>query len=295
MWNRFAAENPLPDGMPFTNASALYRYAQALPFALAIPYTAGLTVMHPGVAAGVDQHSGFRRQPLLRALLTIDAGTQLASNRAGEIIAMAEHVRRFHTSIHGRHATGDGSRYAGTRYAANDTRLQTWVIYCIQRGIEQSYERWVAPMEPAERQALYADVRRFGLAFGIPEEMLPADRPALSAYAERVIEADVLTGTPSSARVVRDAFRVPFLKGRPLGVPARLAAAISVTFLDDERLRERFELHVDATDARLARAFDLLMRSTWRHLPQPLRLQMFPSYLAVRRGVRAVVRAAQRS
>jgi len=289
VWNQFSVENPLPDGMPFAKDSALYRYVQA-PFTFAVPYTAGLTVMHPGVGAGVDQHSSFRREALRRALLTVDAATQLVSDRADEVLAMADHVRRFHTSVHGRYDDADGPPYAGARYAANDTRLQVWVIYCTQRGAEQSYERWVARMRPDEREALYQDVRTFALAFGIPDAMLPADRRALREYADAVIEKEVLAGTPTSVRVARDAFRVPFLKGGPLAVPARVVEAISVTFLDDPRLQEHFGLYPNRTDLRLARAFDRAMRGTWRHLPERLRLEVFPSYLAVRRRARRIRR-----
>jgi uncharacterized protein (DUF2236 family) len=286
VWNQFAPENPLPDRMPFSRDSALYRYTQALPFAFAVPYTAGLTVMHPGVAAGVDQHSSFRSEALRRALLTMDAATQLVSDRLDEVIAMAEHVRQFHTTVQGPYDDADGPPYAGARYGANDTRLQAWVIYCTQRGAEQSYERWVAPMDPDEKEALYRDVRTFGLAFGIPEHMLAVDRRALQDYADSVIDSEILTGTSTSIRVTRDAFRVPFLKGGPLALPARLVEAISVTFLDDPRLQEHFGLHPNKTDLRIARSFDFAMRSTWRHLPERLRLGVFPSYLAVRRRVR---------
>jgi uncharacterized protein (DUF2236 family) len=286
VWNRFDPADPLPEGMPFTTGSAAYRYGQ-VPFVFAIPYTAGLTVMHPGVAAGVDQHSDFRTHALARLLLTFDAAMQLTSNRRQEVVAMAEHVRRYHTTVHGLYGHGDGPRYAGSRYGANDTRLQAWVIWCIQRGVEQSYERWIAPMSSDEREALYRDIRAFGLGFGIPDEMLPADRRALSDYAEATIEADVLGGTSTSVNLVREVFRVELpAMPKALAMPARLAEAISVTFLDDPRLQAHFGLYPNRSDLRVARAFDLAMRGSWRHLPERLRLQALPAYLAVRRRIR---------
>jgi uncharacterized protein (DUF2236 family) len=283
VWNRFSPDDALPEGLPFNARSALYRYAQLPPFAAAIPYTAALTAMHPGIASAVDQHSSFRREPFLRAFLTLDAGTQLASNRVDEVIAMAEHVRRYHTTVHGAYEPADGPPYAGSSYAANDTRLQTWVIWCVQRGVEQSYERWMHPMSWAEREWLYADVRSFGIAFGIPDAMLPSKRRELDAYADDLIGSGVIGGTPTSRRLTREVMQVSFPHGRALTPAAALVRAISMTFLDDPRLQEIFDLRPTPADRRVATAFDLAMRSSWRHLPEAVRLRAFPTYLATRR------------
>ncbi len=60
------------------------------------------------------------------------------------------------------------------------------------------------PLMPAERERYYADSRRFGTLFGIPETAMLRDWAGFSAYVDTMLSSDTLSVTPA-ARQIADA------------------------------------------------------------------------------------------
>ena len=135
-----------------------------------------LQIAHPSVAAGVDQHSDFRSDPwrrlaaTLRSYLTIVYGTSAA--------ARAE-IRRLNT-MH-RAIEGPG-------YTARDPALSLWVHTTLVDSTLVAYDAWIEPLTRAERAAFYAETRLIGRAFGVPDQLLPADIDAFERYLATMLE-----------------------------------------------------------------------------------------------------------
>src|SRR5438128_8311522 len=60
-----------------------------------------MQLAHPAVAAGVDEHSDFRRRPLARLLRTLDLYLQLSFGDRGEALAAAQAINHVHHGVHG--------------------------------------------------------------------------------------------------------------------------------------------------------------------------------------------------
>ena len=76
-----------------------------------------------------------------------------------------------------------GARAAfGSSYAARDPELSLWVHATLIESVRFTYEAWIEPLTPDERARLYLETRPIGRAFGIPDELLPADVEAFDAW-----------------------------------------------------------------------------------------------------------------
>lgn len=129
-----------------------------------------LQLAHPSVAAGVADHSDFRADPwrrlagTLRSYLTIVYGTTAAAN------AEIRRLNALHRGI------------VGQGYSARDPALSMWVHATLVDSTISVYDAWLEPLSEARRAAFYAETRPIGRAFGVPEDLLPADIAAFEAY-----------------------------------------------------------------------------------------------------------------
>jgi uncharacterized protein (DUF2236 family) len=129
-----------------------------------------LQIAHPAVAAGVDEHSDFRADPwrrlaaTLRSYLTIVYGTTS--------VARAE-IHRLN-ALH--------RRIVGPGYAARDPVLALWVHATLIDSTIVANDAWLKPLSRARRAAFYLETRPIGRAFGVPDELLPADLEAFEGY-----------------------------------------------------------------------------------------------------------------
>lgn len=129
-----------------------------------------LQVAHPAVAAGVAEHSDFRVDPwrrlaaTLRSYLTIVYGTTS--------VARAE-IRRLNALHRG---------IVGPGYAARDPALALWVHATLIDSTIVANDAWIEPLSRARRAAFYLETRPIGRAFGVPNELLPADLEAFEGY-----------------------------------------------------------------------------------------------------------------
>ena len=192
---------------PASEAWALNREAMLL--LGAGPRALLLQLAHPQVAAGVADHSDFRADPwarldgTLRSYLRIVYGTGTA--------ARAE-IRRLNT-LH--------RAITGPTYRARDPGLALWVHATLVDSTMVVADRWLEPLSHDRRARYYAETRPIGRAFGIPDELLPADLEAFEAYVEGAIGpgGPVLVG--AVARDLADVVLHP-----PLGPVAPILAGL---------------------------------------------------------------------
>jgi len=142
-----------------------------------------LQLAHPAVAAGVADHSDFRTDPwrrlagTLRSYLTIVYGTTP--------VARAE-IRRLN-ALH-REITGPG-------YTARDPELALWVHATLVDSTMAVADAWLESIGPDRRAAYYEETRPVGRAFGVRDDLLPADVDAFEDY------LDAMIGPGGSVRV----------------------------------------------------------------------------------------------
>src|SRR5207237_1133110 len=106
-----------------------------------------LQVAHPGVAAGVAEHSDFRSRPLDRLLRTLGLTLSLSFGNRPQVLRAARTINRTHDRVR-----GDG-------YHATDPRLLLWVHATLIDGVFVTYEAFVRPLEREEREAYYAEAQ----------------------------------------------------------------------------------------------------------------------------------------
>src|SRR5688572_28378405 len=87
-----------------------------------------LELAHPLVAAGVAEHSDFRRRPMGRLFRTLGVMTALNFETGPKARAAAGHTRKCHSAVQGHLREDVGPYPAGTPYRAADPLLQLWVL-----------------------------------------------------------------------------------------------------------------------------------------------------------------------
>jgi uncharacterized protein (DUF2236 family) len=134
-----------------------------------------LQLAHPGVAAGVDEHSDFRSDPwarlqaTLRSYLAIVYGTKTAAR------AEIRRLNELHRSIR------------GADYAARDPALSLWVHATLVDTTIVAYDAWIEPLSRDARERYYAETLPIGRAFGVPADLLPPDLVAFERYVAQML------------------------------------------------------------------------------------------------------------
>lgn len=242
-----------------------------------------LQLAHPLVAQGVADHSAFtesawgrvtRLRRTLRAMLALTFGTP------EEAAAAATAINRIHDRVNGRLAEGAGRLAAGSRYSAHDPALLTWVHATLVDTFLLTYERFVAPLTPHERDRYCREAAAVAPLLGIPDDWLPSTAGALAEYMERMLAGDQIVVTDTARRLAREVLSLGLPRiARPLATAARLPA---VGMLPGA-IRHAYGLPWTAWHER---ALTAVAAGTRRSLPLlPSRLRAWP---AARRAARRV-------
>ena len=219
-----------------------------------------LQVAHPLVAAGVDQHSDFRRAPHGRLLRTLD--TTLAI-----VFGNSQTARRAMARINGRHVTVRGVAADGTKYDARDPALLLWVQCTLILTSLRLYELVMGRLSDAERQAYWQEAKVIVSGLGLPEHLVPASIADLETYERVMLERTVIPDATS--RAVAQSVLRPYPR-----VPDRLwwpADALTAGLLP-RSLRQAFGLRYGKRERLMFRASIVAVRMTIPFVPSFLRL-----------------------
>lgn len=185
--------------------------------------------LHPGVLAGVVDHSHYQEDPLarlagtIRWIFTVTYGDTAAAERA------CAYVRHRHDAVVGEYVDGRGMH--GT-YAANDPELAEWVHIAFADAFLGSYEYIRGPLRASQADAYVAEWARAGELMGVAEPPR-----SVSALRRRMAEYDDGARLAGGARVddVVGFIRRPPLD--PLLVPGyRMLFAAAVDSMSDRHL-----------------------------------------------------------
>jgi len=186
-----------------------------------------MQLAHPKVAAGVDEHSDFRRRPIQRLRRTVHMTMAMVFGERETALAAARMVNQTH------------SRVKGEGYRALDPELLLWVHATLVDSALVTYESFVQELTPEERQDFYRESQVVGELLGIPRALFPTTLGEFDAYVERMIAGGPVAIDERARQLARLVLRPPLkLLPGPVMIPFEVVTA----GLLPVRLREAYGL-----------------------------------------------------
>ena len=134
-----------------------------------------MQLAHPKVAAGVDEHSDFRSHPVRRLRRTILITMAMVFGDRDTALAAARTVNQVH------------ARVRGHDYRALDPDLLLWVHATLMDTALVTYETFVQPLLPREREDFYQEFKILGELLGIPRDRFPETLRDFDGYVDAMI------------------------------------------------------------------------------------------------------------
>jgi uncharacterized protein (DUF2236 family) len=172
-------ESPSDDGF-FGPASVAWRVSIDLATPVAGLRSLLMQALHPLAMAGVDQHSGWRQDPVGRLaatsgyVTTISFGDETTAERA------AARVRRIHDHVRGVDAV------TGLPYAAGDPALLLWVHAALVESGIVAGDLFGTPLSPEDADRYVAEMVVAAELVGVPRALVPSSVAELERYISSV-------------------------------------------------------------------------------------------------------------
>jgi uncharacterized protein (DUF2236 family) len=230
-----------------------------------------LQLMHPGLGAGVAEHSAFFTEPWDRIQRSVPEIIGVVYD-GPEAEATGRRVRDYHKRIKGTDAQGRS-------YSALRPETFWWAHATFQFGVEQVADRFDPHrLRDEEREQLYREGIEWYRRYGVSMRPVPATRSEFGEVWDRYCD-EVLEMTPAAERAVDMALheKVTDMPGLPWwSMPIQreiLTPLLKLTAIGGlpARVRARFDIPWGAVEAAELRVLELWVRETWRFMPRSLR------------------------
>ena len=187
-----------------------------------------MQLAHPKVAAGVDEHSDFRAHPIRRLRRTIRMTMAIVFGDRETALAAARAVNQVHAKV------------SGPDYHALDPELLLWVHATLADTALVTYETFVQPLLPREREDFYQEFKLLGELLGLPRDRFPDTYRDFAAYLEHAMSPDGPVRVDSRARELA----AQILKPKLRLLPGRVMVPLNVitTGLLPQALRVQYAL-----------------------------------------------------
>ncbi len=227
----------------FTDSSMIRRVQRETVIAFCGPRALLMQATHPVAFEGFFAHTGAMDEPYERLRRTAQVLNTIIFGARADADRATRRVRAMHTKVRGELEQPAGRFPAGTPFAADDPELLLWVLATLVDSALVVYERYVASMSRAERDAYWQDFRVVGRLFGLRDDEMPADIDAFDAYMARMLNGDDLFVTSAARELaIEIVMRPPVpLARRPV---LELVNFITVGLLPS-RLRKQYGLSWD--------------------------------------------------
>jgi uncharacterized protein (DUF2236 family) len=214
-----------------------------------------MQIAHPLVAAGVDQHSDFRRSPVRRLVRTVDTTLAIVYGERAAAESALKRIGRSHAPVRGQAADGRA-------YRARDPQLLLWVQTTLVLTSVRWYEAVMGRLSDDERDSYWAEGKFFAGELGVPEPLFPATYADLERYEADMLRTTVIPDATATA-VARDVVRPYRWLPETLYWPtdALSAALLPVT------LRDAFGLRFGVPERTFYRAVIVAVRALRRLSP----------------------------
>ncbi len=269
---RLSGPRPPRGGGLFPRDSVLRRLASESVCLLGGGRSLLMQIAHPMVAAGVADHSDFRRDPLARLERTLEVSLGIVLGDEEHARQVLRHFHSVHVPVRGRLSHDAGPFPAGTPYHAHDPELKLWVHATLVDGTLRVYELFVRRLSPHERTRYYEDSRLLARYYGVPESLVPPTLEEFDAYMREMMEGDTLAVTETTREIAKEVLHPTnvWAVPRAFGPLARFVTA----GLLPERLRRAYGLR---WDSRRQAVLDSLSRAIRLGLPlMPPALRLMP-------------------
>jgi uncharacterized protein (DUF2236 family) len=172
-------EDAADDGL-FGPASVAWRVSTDLASPVAGLRSLLMQALHPLAMAGVDQHSGWRRDPVGRLAAT---SAYLATVTFGEravALRAAARVRRIHDHVRGVDVV------TGRPYAAGDPALLLWVHAALVQSSLAAVWAFGTPLSTEDSDRYVEEMMVAAELVGVPRPQVPASVAELERYVASV-------------------------------------------------------------------------------------------------------------
>jgi uncharacterized protein (DUF2236 family) len=183
-------EHPADDGF-FGPGSVTWRISGDAAGMIAGLRSLLMQALHPLAMAGVDQHSGWRADPVGRLAATTSYVTTVTFGEQAVATKAADWVRRIHERVQGIDTV------TGRPYAAGDPALLLWVHAALVDSAIAARQLFGTPLSPADADRYVAEMVVAARLVGVPAEQVPASAAELARYIDSV-RPDLLR-TPAAA------------------------------------------------------------------------------------------------
>jgi uncharacterized protein (DUF2236 family) len=186
-----------------------------------------MQLAHPKVAAGVDEHSDFRTHPIRRLRRTIRMTMAIVFGDRDTALAAARGVNQMHGKVRG----------AG--YNALDPDLLLWVYATLADTALVTYEAFVQPLLPSERDEFHQEFKLLGELLGIPRDRFPDTVGDFDEYIEQMVSSGSVRVDKRARELAAQIMnpRVWLLRG-----PVMIPLNVVTTGLLTPALREQYGL-----------------------------------------------------
>ena len=222
-----------------------------------------MQLAHPKVAAGVDEHSDFRRHPVRRLRRTVRMTMAIVFGDQKTAEAAAQAVNRVH------------GRVRGEDYHALDPDLLLWVHATLVDSALVTYERFVQRLSPGDREQFYQESKLLGELLRIPRSRFPDRLRDFKAYVEDMIEEGPVQVGEQARALARLVLR-PRL--RLLPGPAMIPFEIVTAGLLPPALREQYGLPWGTAQQRAFRVAVAAVPKVVKLTPPVLRVWPLPGH-----------------
>ena len=225
-----------------------------------------LQLAHPWVAAAIEQHSRTFADPIGRFHRTFSVVFAMVFGSLDQSFGAARRLHRRHSEIEGGLPSAAGRFVAGSRYCANAVPALCWVHATLVETALLAYEMVLPPLTGEQRERYYRENRLFAALFGIPDECLPRDWAAFSAYTAAMVRSDTLFVTDQARTMARR-----LLAGADTWLPVPASYRALTAALLPREMREAFGLPCGAAEQRDVRRLIARIRRLYPFLPGRLR------------------------
>jgi uncharacterized protein (DUF2236 family) len=228
-----------------------------------------LQLAHPGVAAGVAEHSDFRADPWRRLDGTLRSYLRIIYGSTAAARAEIRRLNALHRTI-----SGEG-------YDARDPELSLWVHATLVDSTIVANDAWAGPLSRDRAAQFYEETKPIARAFGVPEAALPVDMRAFEAYLADQLGPTGPIEVGATARDLAESILHPPLPGAlaALRIHPRLYdwTLVPAIGLLPAPIREAYgfewgwrERAIDAWLVTAWRAWNPVLPRGFRHMPQAL-------------------------
>jgi uncharacterized protein (DUF2236 family) len=259
-----------PEPIPLGPDSLLWRWAGDRRMGMVGLAGGILQLMHPGLGAGVVDHSDFFNDPwdrIERSLPEI-VGVVYDGPAAEET---GRRIRAYHRSI-------KGTDHLGRPYSALRPETFWWAHATFQHMVEQVADRFDCHrLGTEEREQLYREGVEWYRRYGVSTKPVPEDRTAFGEVWDRYCD-EVLEMTPAAERSVDMALHDKVVMPRTPAWTAPVQRELVTPLLRltaigglPARVRRRFGIPWGVDDAVQLAALETAVKASWRFVPRSAR------------------------